>query len=104
MFWWSNLFLPRLFIDSNEVVKTLVNNRQKKRPSFESIKSLGRNRFDPQNITFDPLKRNFYCIFTIEMRHRFSLMIYEVFVGVNTPKKLVNNKQNKRHVSIVKIQ
>ena len=29
MFWGSNLFSTRLFIDSNEVVKTLVNNRQK---------------------------------------------------------------------------
>ena len=28
-FWGSNLYGPRLFIDSNEIVKTLVNNRQK---------------------------------------------------------------------------
>ena len=56
-----------------------------RRPSFYAIKYLAIYGFGPPKHDFWPLKHNFYCIFTIEMRHCFRLMIYEVLVGFRRP-------------------
>ncbi len=52
--------------------------------SFESIKSLERNRFGPPKHNVLPLKHNVCCIFTMETWRRFLLIIYEFFFVFST--------------------